>query len=118
MLTLTPSIEGLWFVQFASNKRIYGAGTVTLESGQIFGGDSQYTFTGKYLLRFDNLEAEINVEHVSALPPQSVFGTPLSRFRLKLAGKFQTPVMELVGSREEDPNDQIAVVCTKRAELP
>ncbi len=119
MITSASSVEGLWSVEFVStNQRLYGAGTVTLESGEIFGGDNQYTFTGKYSMKFDILEVELDVKHFSSFPAHSIFGTPLNEFCLKLTGKVQTPTMQLVGSREGSPNDVIVVVCTKQADLP
>jgi len=110
-------LEALWSVEFESSAGYVGAGVVVFETSRIFGGDNQYYYTGKYDLQGGELNAYIKVTHYSE-GSGSIFGTNEKEFELKLSGKVEQPVMTGRGSRIDNPNAQMNVRLTKRAELP
>ncbi len=110
-------LEALWSVEFVSTQGADGAGVVIFETGRIFGGDSQYYYIGSAHVGKDGiLHADLEVTHYAG-NPYTVFGQA-NQIHLKLEGKVQEPVMELLGYPLEDPNQKILVRCTKRTPLP
>jgi T3SS negative regulator,GrlR len=86
-------LEGLWTIEFVSNAVTYGAGVVVLEYRRIKGSDSSYYYLGKFSVEDKVVKAEIEVTHYIG-PPHSIFALS-HRFKLKLSGNPETPVMEL-----------------------
>jgi len=109
-------LEALWSVEFVSNVQALGAGVAVFETGRVFGGDSQYYYLGDFRVVNGVIQADIEVNHYFG-PLSSVFG-PLKKFNLKLTGQSNTPVMELGGFLVENPQFQIHMRLTKRANLP
>lgn len=109
-------LEALWSVEFVSDAGVYGAGVAVFETERIFGGDSMYTYIGSYKVVGDMVRAEIEVTHYAG-DPISVFGTE-RQFRLKFAGKPAHDSFEIIGSRVDAPDRQVAIRLTRRAELP
>jgi len=75
-------LEALWSVEFVSNLGIFGAGVVVFETERVFGGDSQYYYLGTCQVKYDNVEAEIEVTHYTG-QKFSIFG-PLEKFKVKV----------------------------------
>ena len=109
-------VEGLWSVEFISTEGGRGAGVVILETQRIFGGDSQYFYLGKYEVKYQKLEAEIEVTHYSG-EPNSIFGRE-NNFWVKITGEFKGDVMMGQGHRVNNPQMELGVKLTKRADLP
>lgn len=109
-------LEALWSVEFVSNMQGFGAGVAVFETGRIFGGDSQYYYVGAYRQKDGVLSAELEVTHYAG-EPSSVFG-PAKKFHLKVSGKPAQPTMEVRGHVVENPNLQIYIRLTRRADLP
>jgi len=109
-------LEALWSDEFLSNVEGFGAGVVVLESGRIFGGDSQYFYTGTYEVNSGTLSGEINVTHYFG-PANSIFG-PDQNFTLRVSGKIEAPIMQGRGFRVDNPDLGVAFRLTRRAELP
>ena len=109
-------IEALWTFEFISNENVFGTGVVVLESGRIFGGDSQYYFIGSYAVDRGQITAEIESTHYGGAP-YSLFG-PARHLNLSLSGQLGNPVIELRGKLVEAPEKQIRVRLTRREELP
>ena len=55
-------IEGFWIVQFAGMEG-KGGGVVVLSKGQVFGGDSAYTYLGTYEGSSEKFKASIRVQN-------------------------------------------------------
>lgn len=109
-------LEALWSVEFVSNVQSFGAGVAVLETGRVFGGDSQYYYLGSFKVVNGVLHADLEVTHYFG-PPSSIFG-PLKKFDLKVSGEPRSPVMDLRGNLVQDPQLKILIRLTKRAELP
>ena len=109
-------LEALWSVEFVSNTGVFGAGVVVFETGRLFGGDSQYYYVGNYQVKDSKVSATISVNHYSGAP-NSVFGAR-ERFSIVVSGDIEDRVMEIYGHLEEEPEMEIAIRLTRRAELP
>jgi len=109
-------IEALWSVEFASNLGIFGSGVVVFETERIFGGDAKYYYLGKFKVKNQAVDADVEVTHYSG-EPFSVFGH-LNKFNLKVTGRVQVPRMELQGHLVENPNMEIMMRLNKIADLP
>ncbi len=110
-------LEALWSVVFVSSLGGSGAGVVVFKTNRIFGGDSQYYYTGRYDVdNQDNITGEMEVTHYAG-QPTTVFGAA-KQIHLSVSGKVQEPVMDLRGHLVSDPKQTIQFLCTKRADLP
>lgn len=109
-------VEALWTFEFISNANVFGTGVVVLESGRIFGGDSQYYFLGSYVIEHGQITAEIESTHYGGVA-YSAFG-PAHHLNLRISGPLTEPVAELKGNLLEAPEKQIMVRLTRREELP
>jgi hypothetical protein len=110
-------IEALWSVEFISNHQGLGAGVALLETGRILGGDGQYTYVGSYQIDPGGYaHARAKVSHYAGVP-HSIFG-PAKEFTLVLVGRPEHATFEMRGSVEGEPQLQISVRFTRRAELP
>ena len=109
-------LEALWSVEFVSSLGLFGGGVVVFETGRVFGGDNNYYYLGNYKVEGETAsgEAEITRYGQGVL---SVFG-PKEKFRIKVSGKLQEPIMELKGYLVDDPRMEIVMRLTKRAALP
>jgi T3SS negative regulator,GrlR len=54
--------EGLWIVQFAGMEG-KGGGVVVLQNGIVLGGDSGYTYEGRYAIGEKGIEAKVRVHN-------------------------------------------------------
>jgi hypothetical protein len=110
-------LEGLWTIEFVSNVETYGAGVVVFESGRILGGDSSYNYLGTFRVKNEIVEADVEGTHHSG-QAHSIFGFR-PKFKLKLSGKPQVPLMELKAHFVDNPlMGELSARLTWRAELP
>ena len=110
-------LEALWTVEFGSSMESYGAGVLVFETGRIFGGDSSYYYLGTFLVKNEIVEAEVEGTHYSG-QAHSIFGFR-HKFKLKLSGKPQVPLMELKAHFVDNPLvGELSARLTWRAELP
>ena len=109
-------LEALWSVEFVSTLGRSGGGVVVFETGRVFGGDGQYYYLGNYKVEGEIASGEAEITHYSG-QPLSVFG-PMEKFRIKVSGKLQAPIMELTGYLVDNPSIKIVMRLTKRADLP
>ena len=59
------TIEAFWCVSFHGNlagPAMGGFGVVIFESGKIYGGDSNFYFNGSYILKNEDIKAEVKVK--------------------------------------------------------
>jgi hypothetical protein len=117
------SLEALWTVTFGSNLGAGGAGVVVFETGRLFGGDADYTYVGSYNVTPDGkqLKADLDIANYSGRL-NSIFGQ-LAQFKLHIEaaipkddgiGSFMQAQGHMVGA----PQFEIALILTKRANLP
>ncbi len=110
------SIEAMWTAKFQSNKGAFGTGIVVLETGRVFGGDSQYYYVGDYSLDGRQISVNISVTHY-ANDIDSIFGR-LREFTVILKGEMNEKKMDLRGQANQDGNLQIELTMGRVAELP
>lgn len=116
------SVEALWTVEFESlnedNKtNMMGAGIVIFETEKIYGGDNQFYYIGKYEIKNDMINAQVEVKIINYTEESlSIFGNK-KEFKLNIKGEHQTPKMELEGVMVGDPSKRIKISCQKRVEL-
>ncbi len=111
-------IEALWSVEFGSNLGSIGAGIAVFETGRILGGDSAFMYIGNYKTENGTVHSDIHVTKYNNLSHmQSIFG-PLTSFHIKVSGKSDQKSMVLTGVVVEQPQLQITIKATRRAELP
>lgn len=117
------SIEALWSVTFVSTtgQRLdSGNGVVVLETGRILGGDSAFTYIGRYAFnpKTDRIEGELRVRKYGQVEMQSVFG-PMSDFHLVLSGtRLSHAAIRFDGYVKEHSQLQIVIAAQRQAELP
>ena len=107
-------IDGLWTVQFRADNQNSGMGVLFITQEKFYGGDASYFWTGNFLEENSKIQGEVAVENYSG-SPNSVFGLR-QKFRIKLEGRVEVPVMELQGYVVEDPRLKIAIRCDKRVD--
>ena len=109
------SIEALYSVEFGDAQAING-GVVVLETGRIFGGDSQYYYIGEYEASNGRIQGTVSVNHYSG-PPATIFGTAETQFSITIEGVISNEgqVIQCVGTKS---GQRIGIIMRKRAELP
>lgn len=111
-------LEALWSVEFNSNLGTIGAGVAVFETGRVLGGDSAFMYVGNYKTDNGMVYSEIHVTKYNNIGHmQSIFG-PLTSFHIKVSGKADAQSMTLTGTVVEQPQLQIIIKATRRAELP
>ena len=108
-------IEGFWIVQYEGMKG-NGGGVVMFIKGQIFGGDTGYTYTGSYQTKGNSVKAQVTVRNFLPNVP-SVLGVTAD-FKLNIDGKLEGDVIRGTGSLASGQAAGIALKLTKKAELP
>ena len=108
-------LEGLWTFRFRRGED-RGAGVIVFETGRLFGGDSSFYFLGTYTVENGFLSGEVEVTRHAELSqfifPRFDSGT------IKLSGPMTEPHMTLTGHLAPDTRQHIAVICTRRTDLP
>ena len=110
-------VDGLWTVEFEGIPNLLGGGIVFLLQNHLYGGDSQYFYTGLYDIRGDAIKAMVHVTAFVAAP-ETVFGTNERQFSLELTGTLRERQITGTATRPDNPNLRIRVALTKRSELP
>jgi len=110
-------IDGLWTVEFEGVPNFLGGGIIVLSKNHLYGGDSQYFYTGLYDVKESHITAMVQVS--AFVPaPESIFGTREERFSIQLSGEVGERHMKGKGVRADNPSMQIQLTLKKRAELP
>ena len=113
-------LEAVWSVKFRTQNDS-GAGVVVLDSGKVYGGDSQYLYVGNYRAKNDPpiVEATILVRKYNTIPGfASVFGA-LDKFTLSLSGPIARQAITLQGHLIDPATGQTMVLdLTRQEELP
>jgi len=110
-------IDGFWTITFSGVPNFLGGGTACLTKNRIFGGDSQYFYTGLYDIKDGKITAMIQV--TSFVPaPVTVFGTQEKHFNLRLEGIVGEDTIKGAAIRPENSNLRLQLTLTKRSDLP
>ena len=115
------SIEALWVITYGDVAGPFtNGGIVVFETGRIFGGDSQFYYTGDYRLSGDDVDARVRVTHYHG-SPMTAFGFPATEpFDILLFGKLDRRDNTISGMAEavKFPNRKIPLVLDKKENLP
>jgi hypothetical protein len=107
-------IEGLWIVQYEGLQG-NGGGVAVFINGKILGGDTGYTYEGKYEVQDDTLTALVHVSNFLPSIPNvlGVVGDFDLQIQAPLRGGVIQGAMSLVGR----PGISVAVRLTKKSGL-
>lgn len=108
-------LEGFWCVNFRSSDGRQGAGVAVLKGGQVFGGDSGFTYTGTYTEDGDQVKVHLHIEKF-ANTQQSVF-EGLNNYDLELSGSVTGTKGQLKGSPQGRAGE-LVVQIERRQTLP
>jgi hypothetical protein len=108
-------IDGFWIVQFEAVQG-RGGGVAILTKGQIFGGDSGFTYTGKYETDERTLKARVTVRNFLPDVP-SIFGIT-GDYDLNLNADVHGDVINGKAIVVGQSGAGIVVRLTKRGDLP
>ena len=109
-------LEALWAIKFSSSIGDLGSGVVVLETGKLYGGDSDFYYIGSYNRNDDNtVEASVNVRNYSGLGISIINS---SNFHVKLTGTIEEELISLEGSPDVKPEVRINVSLKKIVDLP
>ena len=109
-------VEALWTFKFITNESVVGAGVAVLETGRVFGGDSEYYFVGTYQIHGGEITVEVESTHYGQTP-HSMFG-PAKVLNLRFSGPLKQPTTVLQGNLVEAPEKRMSLHLTRQAELP
>ncbi|MGC1105124.1 MAG: GrlR family regulatory protein [Candidatus Acidiferrales bacterium] len=109
-------VEGFWIVQYEGMKG-NGGGVAMFIKGQVFGGDTGYTYLGSYQAEGNSVKAYVTVRNFLPDVP-SVLGV-VGDFDLNIEGTLAGNIVEATGSLpKEQQSVGIALKLTKVADLP
>lgn len=99
-------LDGLWIVQYHGPQGVAG-GVVVLTKGQVFGGDSGFTYVGSYELKGDLLNAKVSVKNFDPNVP-NVLGVA-GNFDLVIEGRVKNDSIDGTGALATHPDTMIVV---------
>jgi hypothetical protein len=109
-------VEGFWIVQYEGMKG-NGGGVAMFIKGQVFGGDTGYTYLGSYHTQGNSVKAHVKVQNFLPGVP-SVLGV-VGNFELDIDGTVTGDSFTGTGSLpKEQQAVGIALKLTKVSELP
>jgi len=107
--------EGFWTVQFQGVQG-GGGGVVVFTKGKVLGGDSGYTYVGKYEENGNNIKARITVSNfIPGIP--NVMGRQ-ANFELEFAGTVNGDVAAVTANLVGAPTQKLNARLTRKANLP
>jgi hypothetical protein len=105
---------GLYKAEF-NTRRGRGAGTIFVQDGKLWGGDSSMFYIGRYTEDGDGLSAVINTDIHTKIPGiESVFG--VDQLRLTLGGTIKGDSIVMTGRAAQAPTLEFEAVLTKICE--
>jgi hypothetical protein len=110
-------LDGLWTVEFQGVPNFLGGGVAVLAGNRLYGGDSQYYYTGLYDLKDRSITALVEV---TAFIPgaTTIFGTQEKKFGLRLNGTISENVIDAIGTRADNPSLRLPVTLRKKTSFP
>src|SRR5258705_11671607 len=110
-------MDGLWTVEFEGVPNFLGGGVVVLANNRLYGGDSQYYFTGLYDIKDGGMTALVQV--TSFVPAAvTVFGTQEKQFSLQITGTVREDIVKATGTRVDNPSLGLPMTLRKRSNFP
>jgi type III secretion system (T3SS) negative regulator GrlR len=109
------ALDGFWIVQFEGVQG-GGGGVAVLTKGQVFGGDSAYTYLGTYQTEEAALKAHVVVKNFLPGIP-NVLGV-VGDFELSLTGTVEGTIIKGKAALVGQSGAGIVVRLTKQGELP
>jgi hypothetical protein len=108
-------VEGFWIVQYEGMQG-NGGGVAMFTKGQVFGGDTGYTYLGSYSTLGNSVKARVMVRNfIPGIP--SVVGIT-GDFELSIDGVVEGNVIKGTGSLVGVQRPGIALKLSKRADIP
>lgn len=113
-------IEGFWMVQFHSSLGLMGAGVVILQRGNIYGGDTAFSYLGTY--ESDNrgrISARIRIERhleAGAIEMDNVMGA-IGDYDLVLTGDAQPQQFRMDGHVAENRDLEMWVELKRKCDI-
>jgi hypothetical protein len=108
--------DALWSIQFIADNHSTGAGVVAISNGKIFGGGSQYIFTGEFKIENNQVNAEVRVKHYFG-ETYPFFGDD-REFTMHLSGRpAHDSLMYLNGAKTDQPEHKVSIRLARQAEL-
>jgi len=114
---MAMTVEGLWTTQFEGVPNFLGGGVVMLLNGRIYGGDSEYFYSGLYSQTGPKFEAMVEVK-AFAPAPTSVFGLKEQQFSVRIQGDIIGDNIAAIGMRPDFPQARLSMRLKKRADFP
>jgi hypothetical protein len=90
---------------------------LVLETGRVFGGDSQYYYLGGFSATDDEIKGDAQITHYQG-PVSTAFGDNAQTFKVSLQGKRSGDTIDGFMWRPEAPAMRIPVKLVRRALLP
>jgi len=110
-------IEAMYAVEFMSNLNKIGQGVVIFETDRIFGGDSGFTYIGKYEIKDKTLYIEAKIKEYGNLNNENVIG--LNEYTLIAQASIENyESITLKGYAKEDQSKLVLINLKRIEELP
>jgi T3SS negative regulator,GrlR len=110
------SEEALWTIEFEVGQRWTNGGVVVLETGRLYGGDSQYYYVGKYDYAQPTV-AEVRVTHYHG-PLATAWGDAAPTFNVVLRGNVSDDRNQIEGTIERQGFPTTRFRMVKKEQLP
>jgi hypothetical protein len=110
-------IEGLWSAKFGISGQYQNAGVAVLINGKIYGGDTNYLYSGIYEIQNEeDIVSNILIEHYHG-EAYTAFNTREKQFSVSLIGKFKENIVRGALYKHSSPQGEIQILLERRREL-
>lgn len=106
--------EALWSIEFIDNQEHHGGGIAVFYRDRIMGGNSSFTYIGKYKLRGDEISCQVTLKRFN----DNDTGIYKDEYTLNMKGKYHDLEFIATGSPEDNEDLIFAVQCTRQGEIP
>lgn len=116
-------LEALWTIYFGDatvpgmQPGMSNAGTAVLETGRVFGGDSQYYYLGTFAVNDRVLSGTARITHFNG-PVNTAWGTDEKQFDVAFEGNVGEDVIDGAMWRPEMPQMKLPIKMIRQADLP
>ena len=112
------TLESLWTMEFQRADGWLNAGVAVLETGRVFGGDSNFYYLGTFTVSGKRISAKIAVQHYFG-GNETAFGDRINRYDIKLTGTLNADLINGTMRRLDNPDlSTLQVRFRHRADLP
>jgi hypothetical protein len=110
------SEEALWTIEFETTRGWTNGGVVVLETGRLFGGDSQFYYVGKYHYA-EPVTAEVRATHYHG-SSTTAWSDDAQTFNVKLRGHVSPDRDRIEGTIERQGFPSTRFRMAKKEQLP